>query len=108
MANAHVVDVSQGSEHLVGVNLPKHIGELVFDFVIVAEDFVESVWNVVHNQVEVDVVLLLFSLGKEVLIDLDAIGMVEFLDDLEFPVSCLLYTSPSPRDKRQSRMPSSA
>ena len=27
---------------------------------------------------------------------------------LEFFISCLLYTSPSPRDKRQSRMPSSA
>ena len=26
----------------------------------------------------------------------------------EESVSCLLYTSPSPRDKRQSRMPSSA
>ena len=26
----------------------------------------------------------------------------------DVPVSCLLYTSPSPRDKRQSRMPSSA
>ena len=25
-----------------------------------------------------------------------------------FPATCLLYTSPSPRDKRQSRMPSSA
>ena len=25
-----------------------------------------------------------------------------------FGISCLLYTSPSPRDKRQSRMPSSA
>ena len=24
------------------------------------------------------------------------------------PMACLLYTSPSPRDKRQSRMPSSA
>ena len=24
------------------------------------------------------------------------------------PYACLLYTSPSPRDKRQSRMPSSA
>ena len=24
------------------------------------------------------------------------------------PLFCLLYTSPSPRDKRQSRMPSSA
>ena len=28
--------------------------------------------------------------------------------DAEFPKGCLLYTSPSPRDKRQSRMPSSA
>ena len=27
--------------------------------------------------------------------------------DITF-VTCLLYTSPSPRDKRQSRMPSSA
>ena len=26
----------------------------------------------------------------------------------DVPVNCLLYTSPSPRDKRQSRMPSSA
>ena len=26
----------------------------------------------------------------------------------EFVPACLLYTSPSPRDKRQSRMPSSA
>ena len=28
--------------------------------------------------------------------------------DAEPPIDCLLYTSPSPRDKRQSRMPSSA
>ena len=28
--------------------------------------------------------------------------------DLEQYFPCLLYTSPSPRDKRQSRMPSSA
>ena len=28
--------------------------------------------------------------------------------DAEQNISCLLYTSPSPRDKRQSRMPSSA
>ena len=26
----------------------------------------------------------------------------------EWPFACLLYTSPSPRDKRQYRMPSSA
>ena len=41
---------------------------------------------------------------------------VEFHDRQELPeqiavyeeTDCLLYTSPSPRDKRQSRMPSSA
>ena len=27
---------------------------------------------------------------------------------LDAAIACLLYTSPSPRDKRQSRMPSSA
>ena len=27
---------------------------------------------------------------------------------IDVPINCLLYTSPSPRDKRQSRMPSSA
>ena len=30
------------------------------------------------------------------------------LTDDELRKDCLLYTSPSPRDKRQSRMPSSA
>ena len=30
------------------------------------------------------------------------------LIDGQAPFACLLYTSPSPRDKRQSRMPSSA
>ena len=30
------------------------------------------------------------------------------LDNLGVDYICLLYTSPSPRDKRQSRMPSSA
>ena len=30
------------------------------------------------------------------------------VNDATFTSACLLYTSPSPRDKRQSRMPSSA
>ena len=29
-------------------------------------------------------------------------------DEISAYINCLLYTSPSPRDKRQSRMPSSA
>ena len=38
-------------------------------------------------------------------------ALVEFVSDSTISglsQSCLLYTSPSPRDKRQSRMPSSA
>ena len=30
------------------------------------------------------------------------------LSNFDYLIACLLYTSPSPRDKRQSRMPSSA
>ena len=39
----------------------------------------------------------------------DRVGLIEALANLEpYPESCLLYTSPSPRDQRGSRMPSSA
>ena len=34
--------------------------------------------------------------------------LIKDIKDIDRIESCLLYTSPSPRDKRQSRMPSSA
>ena len=37
--------------------------------------------------------------------DIESLIVENFFDCLD---TCLLYTSPSPRDKRQSRMPSSA
>ena len=36
------------------------------------------------------------------------IAMITFIYSITNTSACLLYTSPSPRDKRQSRMPSSA
>ena len=43
------------------------------------------------------------------LIETQTKSYAEFLQaDVAPDKSCLLYTSPSPRDKRQSRMPSSA
>ena len=51
-----------------------------------------------------------FLSKKEVLdfkmIDPDVLNI--FVMELRHTNTCLLYTSPSPRDKRQSRMPSSA
>ena len=43
-------------------------------------------------------------------VDCDGGSCFELADYFTFTVPgiCLLYTSPSPRDKRQSRMPSSA
>ena len=41
---------------------------------------------------------------RALLVQLTPAGKKEFLQQ----AACLLYTSPSPRDKRQSRMPSSA
>ena len=38
----------------------------------------------------------------------DDISTMEFLAQLEQAWACLLYTSPSPRDRQKSRMPSSA
>ena len=35
-------------------------------------------------------------------------GMVEFIGNVTKFIGCLLYTSPSPRDRQKSRMPSSA
>ena len=40
--------------------------------------------------------------------DKDLLRLQNQINELGELLSCLLYTSPSPRDKRQSRMPSSA
>ena len=46
---------------------------------------------------------------KEVEDDIEAVGIqIAKTLGLKYEYNCLLYTSPSPRDKRQSRMPSSA
>ena len=39
---------------------------------------------------------------------IDSMGLVESIFAIEEAFDCLLYTSPSPRDMRRSRMPSSA
>ena len=48
------------------------------------------------------------GLGIWVLIDLIMIVMGKFTDKEGSFITCLLYTSPSPRDVEESRMPSSA
>ena len=44
--------------------------------------------------------------GYNIVLDVNS-GSVHVVDDIVYDI-CLLYTSPSPRDMRRSRMPSSA
>lgn len=70
MTNTEIVNISKGSKHLIGINFAQHIWELIFDLVIITQDLVKSVWNIIHNQVQVNIIFLLFSLGEKVLINL--------------------------------------
>ena len=56
------------------------------------------------------VVLTFFPHPRSILNKYNEVKMIDTLDEKikAFERFCLLYTSPSPRDKRQSRMPSSA
>ena len=67
------------------------------------------------NQTKVGVFLSkaapgILDLAGDVLPDAGVLGLVKNLihKDPVLPADCLLYTSPSPRDRTRSRMPSSA
>ena len=57
-----------------------------------------------HAWMDASLGLIYIKNIKDALIELAP----EHKETFEFNYGCLLYTSPSPRDKRQSRMPSSA
>ena len=48
-----------------------------------------------------------YQTGKNLYVKVKAQNHYD-IQDMTLYINCLLYTSPSPRDKRQSRMPSSA
>ena len=53
-------------------------------------------------------ICLRYSNNKEDALDILHEGFIKVFKHIGKYQPCLLYTSPSPRDKRQSRMPSSA
>ena len=85
-----------------------------------AEDYVEGMWRMLQidrpgtyvlatNRTETvrDFAALAFK-GAGIEIEWRGQGIDEIAIDVSTGMTCLLYTSPSPRDQRGSRMPSSA
>ena len=71
----------------------------------------ESVKIILDSKVVLDNVNLKIDTGEIVsLMGSSASGKTSLIRSIAgfHNITCLLYTSPSPRDKRQSRMPSSA
>ena len=68
-------------------------------------------WNVVHQFAKFDKVICsnYYEVNNKLLDKSNVIVLSPGPGSpKDYPTTCLLYTSPSPRDKRQSRMPSSA
>lgn len=85
MTNAFSVDVGDGSEELVGVKFDNEVGDHLFHFEILFHDFVDGVGDVVHDDVQVDLVGFV-AVGIKVLPHFDAVRVVKQFQDLQLSV----------------------
>ena len=87
----------------VEFNVAQNIAWAIIAAIMLFSSFkVVTTGNVVHAALYL-VIVLAGAAGLFILLGSDFVGATQILVYI-----CLLYTSPSPRDKRQSRMPSSA
>ena len=83
---------------------------VVLMVVIVGQSFVSLLGKVMKGKLPADFVMSMLGLGilKSAILLIPFALLLTIMLTLGRYYRCLLYTSPSPRDKRQSRMPSSA
>ena len=60
MTDAQSVDVGERPEHLVRIKLDQELRHSLLHFDVVSHDSVDCLWDIVHDDIEVDFVLLLF------------------------------------------------
>ena len=85
-------ELPQGSS---GYDLAKDIGPGLAKSAVAVS--VNGVQRDLHDVIEGDASVSIITIDSD-----------EGIEIMRHTLTCLLYTSPSPRDKRQSRMPSSA
>ena len=104
-----VLELAQGER---AITLEGHGGESLDVLMVAVAVVMESVPMVVIVSVAVVMLMVMAAVAMVVIavavIQARIVGGRTHLVGFEQSDTCLLYTSPSPRDKRQSRMPSSA
>ena len=106
--NADVIVAPDPSEKTL-INLSKDVDGILTCFAKVTENVVEAAKNCVvigRYGVGTDNISVETATNLGVIVTYVPDYCTEEVSD--HTIGCLLYTSPSPRDKRQSRMPSSA
>jgi len=85
MANALCVDIGNRAQKLVRIQLHEQVGNHLLHLEVLLHHSVGSIWDIVHNYVEVDL-LGLVTVCVEGLAHLDTVGVVQHLEDLELSV----------------------
>ena len=99
--------IISGNKKSIVINAPKNLPVRP-----TTDKVKESLFNIIQNKFELNYcsVLDIFSGTGNISYEFASRGCNDILSvDNNFNcISCLLYTSPSPRDRQKSRMPSSA
>lgn len=85
MAVAESVDIGEGAEGLVCIELDQDYRHLLLHLVVVLEDAIDSFWHIVHHNIQIDLILLV-TLSVERMLQLNDIGVRQLLHDLQFTI----------------------
>ena len=85
MANSLSVNIGNAPHQLVRIELDNQIWDLLFHLVKLFHDSISSVWDIVHDHVEIHFIGLV-SVGIEALSHLNTVGVVKHLQDGQLSV----------------------
>lgn len=85
VTNSLGMNICNGSEQLVRVHLDNKIRNHLFNFEVLFHDSISSIRNVVHDDIEVHLILV-FSISVKTLSHLYAVRVLQHLQNLKFSV----------------------
>jgi len=85
MADTESMNISEGTEHLISVEFDEELRDALLHLDVVAHHPVNCFWDIIHNNIEVDLILLVAS-GIEGMLHLNDVGVEQLFHDLQLSV----------------------